>query len=123
LNDISEGFERPQMKLEVIDDTDGVTRIVLEGRMDIQGALAVDPQFQEIAKSKRKVLVDLTKLDFLASLGMRTLVMSAKAIRNEGGTMVLIHPQPNVEEALKTAGLDMVIPIARDADSAARHLA
>ena len=111
------------MKLEMIDDTDGVTRVVLEGRMDIQGALAVDPQFQEIAKSKRKVLVDLSKVDFLASLGMRTLVMSAKAIRNEGGTMVLIHPQPNVEEALKTAGLDMVIPIATDAHSAAQHLA
>lgn len=111
------------MKLEIIDDTDGVTRVLLEGRMDIQGALAVDSQFQEIAKSKRKVLVDLSKVDFLASLGMRTLVMSSKAIRNEGGTMVLFHPQPNVEEALKTAGLDMVIPIARDGNSAAQHLA
>jgi len=37
-------------------------------------------------------------------------VLSAKAIRNEGGTIVLIHPQPNVEDALKTVGLDMVIP-------------
>jgi anti-anti-sigma factor len=111
------------MKLEIVDGSDGITRVLLDGRMDIQGTLAVDPHFREIAKSKRKVLVDLANVNFMASLGMRTLVMTAKAIRNEGGTMVLIHPQPNVEKALKTAGLDMIIPIAPDASSAAEQLA
>jgi len=53
------------MKLEIIDDTNGVARVFLEGRMDIQGALAVDPPFQQIAKLKRNVLVDLTKVDIL----------------------------------------------------------
>jgi anti-sigma B factor antagonist len=110
------------MNVDIVEDDTGLTRVLLEGRMDIQGTLDVDPQFREIAKSKRNVIVDLANVTFMASLGMRTLVMTAKAIRNAGGTMVLIHPQPNVETALKTAGLDMIIPIARDANSA-EHLA
>jgi anti-anti-sigma factor len=106
------------MKLEVVDEPNGVTRLVLTGRMDVAGALGVDEQFRAISETKRKIVVDLAGVDFLASLGMRTLVSSAKAVTRERGKIVLLAPQEGVAEALKISGIDTIIPIVRDMGSA-----
>lgn len=106
------------MKLDVIEQENGVTKLLLTGRMDIEGATAVDMEFNVISGTKRKVIVDLSGVDFMASLGMRTLVTAAKSISGKGGRMVLLDPQANVEKSLKTAGIDSLIPIARDLASA-----
>jgi anti-anti-sigma factor len=52
--------------------------VSLSGRFDVQGALEVDSQFTEIVKEKRKVVVDLSQVTFIASLGIRTLVTGAR---------------------------------------------
>jgi anti-anti-sigma factor len=67
------------------------------------------------------VIVDFSDLEFLASLGMRTLVMTAKAVARKGGNMVIASPQSNVEKALRTAGIDSVIPIVAVKEMAAGH--
>ncbi len=100
------------MKLDVVDEENGITKLVLAGSMNIQGALELDPQFSEILKTKDKVIVDLKNVDFLASLGMRTLVISAKSLSEKGGKLVLVNPQAGVEKAIKSAGIDTIIPIA-----------
>jgi anti-sigma B factor antagonist len=92
----------------------GVTSIVLAGRLDIAGAGAIDLKFSTLAGSRKAVVVDLTQVSFLASMGIRTLVSGAKAVRSHGGKMVLLSPEENVEKALKTAGIDALIPIHHD---------
>ena len=106
------------MKIDVVDEPNGITKLVLTGSMDIKGALEVDPQFSEISKTKNKVIVDLKDVDFLASLGMRTLVSSAKSIMDTGGKLVLVNPQAGVEKAIKSARIDTIIPIASDLNAA-----
>jgi anti-anti-sigma factor len=59
--------------------------------------------------------VDLSGVTFIASLGIRTLITGAKATANNGGKMVLLNPQPNVERVLRTSRVDTVIPIIDDA--------
>ena len=106
------------MKLNIVEDANGVTRLILAGTMDIEGAMAVDKEFGEIAASRKKLAVDLSDVDFLASLGMRTLVFNAKAVMKNGGRMVLFGAQPGVEQALRTSGIDTIIPLASDFKSA-----
>jgi anti-anti-sigma factor len=106
------------MKLEIVESDNGVTRLILAGKMDIEGAASVDKEFSDVASSRKKVVVDLADVDFLASLGMRTLVVTAKSIMRRGGRMVLISPQPSVEKALRSSGIDTIIPIASDFNSA-----
>jgi anti-anti-sigma factor len=106
------------MKLDVLNDGNGVTRLLLNGRMDIEGASAVDMKFSVISGTEKKVIVDMSNVDFLASLGMRTLVLSAKSIASKGGKMVLLSPQPGVAKVLSTSGVDTVIPIATDLNTA-----
>ncbi len=102
------------MKLEVADMENGTTEVILSGRLDIEGALKIDSEFNHIAEEKKKVLVDLSDVTFIASLGIRTLIMGAKATANKGGKMVLLNPQPNVEKVLRTSRVDTVIQSVND---------
>ena len=98
--------------------TGGVTRVVLYGRLDIAGAAAVDLQMNVIAGSRKAVLIDLQKVTFLGSMGLRSLVAPARAIKSRGGKVVLFGPSEMVESVLKTSGIDSLIPIHHELPSA-----
>src|SRR5262245_6191594 len=102
------------MSLEVTELENGITRVTLSGRLDVQSALKIDDEFSKIAEAKKNVVVDLSDVTFLASLGIRTLITGAKAAANNGGKMVLLNPQPNVEKVLRASRVDTVMPIVDD---------
>ena len=106
------------MKVDVTNVEKGISKLVLTGSMNEQGAREVESQFNEILKTTNKVIVDLKDVHFLASRGMRTLVMSARLLREKGGKLVLVNPQALVEEVMKTAGIDTIVPIAPDLSAA-----
>lgn len=99
------------MQWTISDAGNGITLVELEGRLDVAGALAVDPTFGEVAAENMNVIVDLSKVDFLASLGIRTLVSACKTLRAKNGGMVVLSPQSNVEQVLRSSGIDTIIPI------------
>jgi anti-anti-sigma regulatory factor len=51
-------------------------------------------------------------------MGIRTIIMGAKAINLKGGRMVLLRPTPDVEKVLTTTGIDTLISIVHDLDAA-----
>lgn len=106
------------MEWNVIDLGNGLTKVTLTGKLDLQGALAIDPVFSKIAEEKVKVVADLSGVSFLASLGIRTLVMSCKTLAAKGGNLVLMAPQPSVEKVLITSGINTIIPVVADMSAA-----
>ena len=58
------------MNLTVVDLENGITKITLSGRLDVEGALKIDSEFNAIAGEKKKVLVDLSDVTFIASLAL-----------------------------------------------------
>ena len=97
----------------------GVTRIDLGGRLDIAGAEAVDVPFAGIISTVRGgAVVDLSAVSFIASIGIRTLVTNAKALRLRGASLVLLSPSDAVESGLRAAGIHEVIPIFHDSAAA-----
>ena len=71
---------------------------------------------------KAGVMVDLTNVDFIASIGMRLLILNANELAKRGGKIVLFNPTPLVKGALKTAEFDQLIPIFDDYQSACEDL-
>ena len=102
------------MEMQVEDLNGGVAMVTLRGRLDMTGAGLIDLKFSIVAGSKRSIVVDMSAVEFLASLGIRVLVMGAKAVKNKGGRLVLLSPQDNVKLVLTTAGIDEIIPIMFD---------
>jgi anti-sigma B factor antagonist len=113
---------RSLMDMKVIQDGDEMTHVVLDGRFDIQGAQEVDSRFDDLAKSSKALVVDLGKVSFLASLGVRTLMVSAKTLIRRGAEMAVCGANENVEKVLRTTGFNEVAGIYPDYESAARTL-
>ena len=81
------------------------------GRLDIPGAAKIDLPLKEIADSRTNIVVDMSGVDFIASLGMRSLVVAAKTLMRNGRTLVLLNPTPLVADALIKAGLHTLLPM------------
>ncbi len=103
-----------EMELSTHQMDGGVTRVDLDGRMDIAGAASVDLKMNLIAGSANKLLIDLQKVTFLGSMGLRSIVLPARAVRSRGGKVVLFAPNEMVEAVLKTSGIDALVPVHHD---------
>ena len=104
------------MALEPISPS--VIKVILEGRLDIAGAERIDLQFSAIAGAHKGIVVDLGGVSFLASIGIRTLLLGAKSVQRRGGCLVLLNPVEDVERVLSVAGMTQLMPIYRDSEAA-----
>jgi anti-anti-sigma factor len=95
-------------------------RIALTGRMDSRGTDEIAVQFAALSTAeKRRVVVDLTGINFLASIGIRALLSNAKALQQKGGRMVLhVGANAAVTKTLEATGIDALIPMYADAAEA-----
>jgi anti-sigma B factor antagonist len=110
--------------MEIRSDTvEGFHCIFLKGRLDIAGTQSADLKFTTLTSTRRQpVMVDLSDVDFISSIGIRLLVMNAKSLGSSSAKMVLIKPQQVVMDVLRMAGIDQVIPITASASDAAAML-
>ena len=100
------------MNLNVSSLEGNVKRLNLEGHMDLVGTEQIGLKLNALATSEKQFYVtDLSKVDFLASIGIGVLVRCANALRRRGGNMVLLNPQPGVRMVLEKTKIDTVIPI------------
>lgn len=111
------------MELTVEQLDNGIKVVALRGRMDMAGTDQIALRFSaETSTEKANVIVDLTALEFMASVGIGTLVRSYKALKLRGGKMVLLNPQKVVELVLDTTRVNTLIPISYDLKKACEEL-
>ncbi len=108
------------MSISYNDIGQDLRRIVISGRLDIPGTDSVASQLEELtAAPKKGVVVDLSALRFLASIGIRALITSAKAVQQRGGKMVLVvSDNSTVVMSLEATGVDELIPLFRNVSDA-----
>ena len=103
------------MRLKTIRSDDSVTHLAIVGRLDIQGVSDIQYEFLSLTTlAPRATLIDLSGTSYIASLGIGMLVSAARHVQQRGAKLVLLSPSTHIREALKTSGLDHVIPIADD---------
>jgi len=112
------------MSVEYKDISDTVRVVTLDGRLDIVGTDAIATKFAALAASSgRKVIVDVSAVSFLASIGIRAIISNAKAAQQRGGhTFLFVGDNEQIAKTLETTGVDVLIPIFRvmaDAEKAA----
>jgi anti-anti-sigma factor len=111
-----------RMNINVTEADGGVTHVVLDGRFDIAGAQEADPRFSALAQDSTSLVVDLARVSFIASLGVRTLMVSAKTLIRRGADMAVCGASENVEKVLRSTGFDEIVPLYPDFTSAAAWL-
>jgi len=97
------------MTVEELDN--GVTKVVISGRIDIAGAQDIDLPLNVVGGSRRAVVIDLADVSFIASMGLRGLVMCAKSIHSKRGKVSMFGARAEVAEVIRTMGIDELIPL------------
>ncbi len=111
------------MEMTLVNAGPEFTHIALSGRVDLKGIGDLDWEFsRQTVTRKKPVLVDISDVDYLASIGLRMLVKVAKALDKNDAKVVLLNPHPDVEEVLRTSGFDKIMPIEYDYENALEAL-
>jgi anti-sigma B factor antagonist len=111
------------MEISISDFGTAAKRVTLTGKLDIAGAQKIELPLATLAGTRGNLVIDLAGVDFIASIGIRQLVMAAKAVTRGAGRLVLLDPTPAVTEALETSGLVDLLPIVRSEEEARAALA
>jgi anti-sigma B factor antagonist len=107
------------MQLTYIDMDDGVRKIDLLGRLDLEGANTIDLRFTTLTTATRTfAIIDLAGVEFLASIGIATLVRNARSARLRDGNLVLLSPRPNVAQVLASMKIDQLLPVCHTLEEA-----
>jgi len=99
------------MKMEQLVLPGNILRVKLTGPLDITGASKIDMPFCVIAGSQTNVVVDLSGVSFLASIGIRVLIMTARTLGGKAGRLVVYSPSEEAIRKLRETGIDDIIPI------------
>jgi anti-anti-sigma factor len=111
------------MRLHYSELKDNVRLIKLSGALDIHGVSDVEMDFVRICTGDNIcVLVDLSKVNYISSIGIPLLVNSAKSLARQGGKMILVNPKRPVENVLEVTGIPLIIPIYQNVDTAVSEL-
>lgn len=111
------------MELTVETLPGGVRCVHLSGRLDLKGTQEVEKEFNaQVGALKQSVIVNLANVNYIASVGIRLLLGNVKALTPAHAKMVILKPQEMVDTVLKMAGLDAVIPIEQDLETALEML-
>jgi len=111
------------MELKVVKGDLHCTSVALSGKLDVQGEEEIGDRFRELIQTRgTSFLVDMSQVTYLASLGIRLLFAAAKTLAGSGKKLVVVSPQPMVEETLLNSGTAKLVPIAPDAEAAQKLL-
>ena len=90
------------MSLKITVDKSPTPTLKLVGRLDTDTAPQLDGELNKLLGRKdiKRLVFDLSGLDYLSSAGIRCFVRARKAVEPGGGTVAILNPQPGVRKVL-----------------------
>jgi anti-anti-sigma factor len=101
------------------DEMGDICRIRLQGKLDLPGTEQIEVRFTALTSNREKLVIDLSQVDYIASIGLRMFVMMAKAVAKRGGKAALFGASPLVAKVIVASGLGGILPLHDTWDSAA----
>ncbi|MBP5291057.1 MAG: STAS domain-containing protein [Lachnospiraceae bacterium] len=84
--------------------------IALEGRLDTITSMELEQSIKESLEDIQELTLDLEKLDYISSAGLRVL-LSTQKVMNEKGSMKVIHVNDVVMEIFEVTGFTDILTI------------
>ena len=86
--------------------------IVVSGEVDLTNAAELSELVTgQLADGTLYLTVDVGRLDFADTAGIRVFVLAAKTLRQRGGDLVLLRPQRALARILEILGAEEVLAI------------
>ena len=91
--------------------TSEICRVKLAGEFDLAGRQLADDVYAGV-NGAEKLVLDLSDLDFIDSMGIHFVVTAHERARQEGKAFTIVRGGPQVSRVFQLVGLDDVLPFA-----------
>jgi anti-sigma B factor antagonist len=102
---------------------DGHVVVTLRGELDLADAASVAAALTAVADREPEIIVDLTGLEFIDTVGVAALARGRKHARRAGGDLLLAAPQRQVMRVLTITRLADDFSVYANAEEAASSIA
>ena len=93
--------------------------VTLSGRLDSSTAQPTEENLIDVLSGgARHLAIDLSKLEYISSAGLRLLLVIAKKVQQTKGKIVLFGLVSNVHEVFSISGFDKIFAIHSDQSTA-----
>ncbi|WCL48386.1 STAS domain-containing protein [Leptospira sp. GIMC2001] len=114
-----EGY-RMELKLSQLGN---IKIIEISGKYDIESTEEFENIFNKQLESKPKyIAVDMSKLDYIDSSGIGSLIKCLNSLKSKNGKLLLIGMKPMIQNVFKLAKLDMFFEILSKPDFEAKYM-
>jgi anti-sigma B factor antagonist len=102
-----------------IENKNGLTVCNVEGEIDINSSPAIKKSFDKLLQSKTpKIIVNLSKVTYVDSSGLATLVEILKNMRSYGGRLRLTNLSSKIKSLFEITKLEKLFEIMADEQEA-----
>ena len=96
-------------------EADGVTFVHMSGRLTSTTSGPVYDELVRVAQSgTKKVVINVSDLDFIASSGLRSILVAAKLLKGSRGEIRICGANETVKKVFQTSGFDSLIRLCAD---------
>jgi anti-anti-sigma factor len=104
-----------------VEQVNSVRVVSLDGKLNLDGCPVVESAISEIPAGSR-VLFDLSRLDYVASAGLRLFLQAAKFVARTNGKLALCCLTSNVSQIFRLSGFNTFLQIEPDRAAALKKL-
>jgi anti-sigma B factor antagonist len=87
-----------------VSETGGVTVVTMDGELDTNSAPIAQQQIVPLAVSGVKLVLDMTKVPYMSSAGIRVLLSTYRQVTGNGGKIVLVGLAEDVKDTMSVTG-------------------
>ncbi len=110
------------MALEITSVQD-IIIIMMPGRMDAENAPGLEAELKAILKSlPKKMVLDFSATEYIASAGLKVLLLITRDLMKSGGKAVLAGLKPAVHRVFEMAGFTSIFTISRSREDAVQTM-
>ena len=98
------------LKVDVMPEGD-VIRVVMEGMLDAASAGGFKEKLNEIPEDAANVIVDMEKLKYTSSAGLRVILGLQNSVEKSGGKLVFTNVNSMIQEVFDDTGFSDFLTI------------
>ncbi len=101
---------------QVIDN--GIEIVYPVDRIDTVTSKEFEKYMIDAIGRSKKIIISFSKINYISSAGLRIMLMSAKQIKSNGGSLCLCDMAARVVDVFKMSGFDKILSIVATVDDA-----
>jgi len=106
--------------MEIVTQTEPKYTVVsVSGRLDSVTAQELEKSCVSLVAGGGKFIFDLSRLEYVSSAGLRSVLVIAKKLKGTGGSLVLCGLTGLVQEVFAISGFDSFLPVCSTLEEAA----